>query len=183
MSGLRLRCAWMGSLFEHTSGFAAGQQVEVNDGGAFGGYLVAQRRGKRIDQPAFDAGVRDDALSLPAVRYACRVSERGNHRFERLAGEPRAEVFAPADVEAAIGRLQRGNQNPALFEQWYPCGIGTEPRPTAATEREYQPIRTNRMLTLRRSEAQRAVLLPAEPAMANVELDPRFSQAMQPFAQ
>ncbi len=70
MSGQGFRAARMGNLFEHAPRFAAGQQVEMNNHGTFGGNLVAQRCAKRVDQATFDAGVRDDAFSLPVMRYA-----------------------------------------------------------------------------------------------------------------
>jgi len=49
-------------------------------------------------------------------------------------------MCAPANVEAAIGRLQRRNRDAAFAQQRHPCGVGAEYRPTAASKRQHDRV-------------------------------------------
>src|SRR3546814_1662911 len=74
-------------------------------------------RAEGIDQAALDAGLRDHAFALPRVFDAGRVAPACDHRLERSAGVAPGEVLAPADVEAAVRRLQGGYVQAARSEE------------------------------------------------------------------
>src|SRR3546814_10760509 len=92
-------------------------------------------RAEGIDQAALDAGLRDHAFALPRVFDAGRVAPACDHRLERSAGVAPGEVLAPADVEAAVRRLQGGYVQAAFVQHALPGTVGSELRPAAAAER------------------------------------------------
>ena len=107
-----------------------------------------------------------------------------------MTGEFLAEILTPADIETAVRRPQWCDGNTALREQRHPCAIGTEPRPTAAAQREHYRIGMHGDLTLPRSKTQRDIFFatpvffaPAAPAMAHVKTHSGLAQAVQPRAQ
>ncbi len=67
---------------------------------------IADRRGQRIDQAAFDAGRADHELPWRCRRRAIRPGDRHRHRLDRFARMPRAKYLAPRDIESAVGRPQ-----------------------------------------------------------------------------
>src|SRR5690606_26525289 len=88
---------------------AARREVEMEQGTAVARDGVAQFGGECVDQAALDAGLRDHALALLRVFYTGRVVPACSHRLERRTGVAVREVGAPADVETAVRRLQRGD--------------------------------------------------------------------------
>src|SRR3546814_6391497 len=93
--------------------------------------LVAQLGGEGIDQAALDTGLRDHAFALPRVFDAGRVAPARDHRLERRPGVAPGEVLAPADVEAAVRRLQRRYVQAAFAQHALPGTVGSELRPAA----------------------------------------------------
>src|SRR3546814_2176194 len=123
---------------------AARRDVEVEQGAAVARDGVAQLGGEGIGQAALDAGLRDHAFALPRVFDAGRVAPACDHRLERSAGVAPGEVLAPADVEAAVRRLQRCYVQAAFAQRALPGTVGSELRPAAAAEREDDGIGMHR---------------------------------------
>src|SRR5690606_7397893 len=93
-------------------------------------------------------------------------------------------MLAPAcNLEPAIGRLQRRDGDTASLQQWHPGAIGTQPRPTAAAQREQGGSRLQPRLAFRSCDAQLAVFAPAQPALAGMDLHATVAQALEPGAQ
>ena len=96
----RTRAARMRHLREDLPGRSVGQQVQLEAGAAPRTDLVAQQGRSGVDQAAFHAGDGGHEFTLAMER-----PEADRHRLERLAGEARGEVVAPAaaHVEPAVG--------------------------------------------------------------------------------
>ena len=159
-----------------------GRQVEPDGGVAVTRDLLAQRGRQRINQAAFHAARRDDALSLALDRQAVDVMRRDGQRGQVLARVAAAEMFAPVDVEAAIGRRQRCHGHALPLQQRHPGAVGTQARPAAATERQDHGVEGAQAFAVGRGKGQLAIA-PARPAVAHVKLHARFAQAVQPGAQ
>src|SRR5207244_9758643 len=139
---------------------------------------LAYRARGGIDEAAFDAAVGDDELALlleGPTNGQCDV-------LQRMAGEAAAEVLAPTtggrDIEAAVRRLQGRDVDATLRQQGHPGAVGPQARPARATECEHDDVGTQDHLTGRRCEAQRAIVVPAEPPMPHVNPHPLPAQAM-----
>ena len=143
---------------------------------------VAQRRGQRIDQAAFDPACRHQALARTLVALALEVGEVGHHRLQGLAAKALQEVRAPgavrgalstlairagrstrglkaleigaADVEATVRRQQVGDLDPGRTQHRYPGAIRAQPGPAAAAQREQHRVGVDPALTVRGGEAQ-----------------------------
>nr|GEU28576.1 hypothetical protein [Tanacetum cinerariifolium] len=160
-----------------------GQQVEVNGGVAVGRDLVAQRSRQRVDQAAFHPAGRDHELALFAQRLPVRAGGRDGDRRQGLARVAAAEMRAPIDVEAAVGRNQGSDVHAALRQQRNPGAVRPQPRPAAAAQGQHHGIRPHQHVAVRAGERQRAVAAPAGPPVAHVEAHAVLAQAVQPGAQ
>jgi len=156
------------------------QQVEQHGGGAVTVDPVADRRRERVDQAALDArgGEHEFALAW------CFAGQRQADRLQRRAGEFLPQMRTPAGhFEAAVGRLQRRDGDAAVLEQGHPGAIRTQSGPTAAAEGEQGGVRLDPGFALRPGDTQRAMLVPAQPALAGMQLHAAFTQALEPGAQ
>src|SRR5690606_33013886 len=93
-------------------------------------------------------------------------------------------MLAPTcNLEPAIGRSQRRDDDAASLQQRHPGAIGTQPRPTAAAQREQSGSRLQPRLAFRSGNTQLAVFAPAQPALAGMDLHATVAQALEPGAQ
>src|SRR3546814_16839576 len=119
---------------------AARRDVEVEQGAAVARDGVAQLGGEGIGQAALDAGLRDHAFALPRVFDAGRVAPACDHRLARSAGVAPGEVLAPADIEAAVRRLQWRYVQAAVAQPALPGTVGSYRRPATAAHRHARGI-------------------------------------------
>ena len=196
--GQRPRAARPRQFARHPIQAARGQQVQMQGGAAMGFDGVAQLRRRRIDQAAFDAVGRDDELPRLTPGRAIRAPQFDGHRFQRVAGKACGEVLAPAgasrrvprrDLETAVRRAQGRQLDAGLLQPWHPGAVRAQPRPAGTTECEHQHVGAHAGFALGRAEAQqprpRGVgrRLPAQPAVAHVELHTLGTQPVQPGTQ
>ncbi|MNE80721.1 hypothetical protein D3C80_1773200 [compost metagenome] len=71
-----------------------------------------------IDETALNPVFRDDEFARIGAGIRC-----GGDRFKRCPGEALDEDFAPADIEAAIGRLQVANGYALILQPRHPGGV------------------------------------------------------------
>jgi hypothetical protein len=140
---------------------------------------LAQMLGQSINRAAFDAVMRDHGLAADGLAVM-----RQRDSLERLAGEALPEDIRPLNGETAIGRTQRSDIDLLFLENIRPSAIGTELRPARAAKRKHRHVRRMRnVFPIRPSENQRAVSVPALPAIAQPERDAARIKPPQPGAQ
>ena len=93
--------------------------------------------------------------------------------LQRLAGEAVAEQLRPGDREAAVGRPQRRDGDAGCASGVDPAAVGAKPRPAGAAQRQHGGVGRDRNAALRRLEEQRAAVVPAGPAVPQLERDAR----------
>src|SRR5690606_36459194 len=76
-----------------------------------------QGRGQGIDEAAFQTILGDDAFAAALQLLAAGGAQTGNHRLERLPGEPAAQVLAPVAEKATVGRPQIPDVHALLTQQ------------------------------------------------------------------
>ncbi|MCY1425770.1 hypothetical protein D9M71_415670 [compost metagenome] len=141
---------------------------------------VADRCRQGVDQTALDPGGGHHAFAEPGDA----VVQADGDVFQRRAGEFADHQFAPGlHLEAAITGLQRRQSYAALLQWQHPRAVRTQARPTAATEGEQGGIGLHGFFAFRAVDAQTAMLVPAEPAMAGVDNYTAVAQAFEPGAQ
>ncbi|MNN55086.1 hypothetical protein D3C81_1699460 [compost metagenome] len=141
---------------------------------------LTNRRRQRINQTALKPGRGDHAFA----QTRNIVIQTDGDIFQRCAGEFAHHQIAPSlHFEAAIARLQRRQSYTALLQSQHPRTVGTEARPTAAAEGKQRGIGFDGDFTFRAVDAQRAMCIPTEPAMACVDNDAAVAQAFEPGAQ
>ena len=147
------------------------------------GDLVAQGGRQRVDQAALDAGGRDHELALAAHQLAVGAARLDRDRDQRLARVAAAEMLAPVDVEAAVGRRQRRHRRPLCLAAAAPRRRPIRAAPSCRRPAPGSPHRpATSQLAVRRGERQRvAAAIPASGGACGTAR--RFAQAVQPGAQ
>ncbi|ODU47491.1 MAG: hypothetical protein ABS96_05460 [Lysobacteraceae bacterium SCN 69-123] len=115
---------------------AAGHQVQFQQRMAVAIDGFAQVGGDGVGQAAFDAVLAGHAFALQLLRPAMQVAPVRDDRLQRAAGMALAEMPAPVEVEAAVGRLQRRDVHAARVQRLHPGAVRAELRPAAAAQRQ-----------------------------------------------
>ena len=126
-----------------------GQQIE-HCGGIAGTQPIPDLRRKRVDQAAFDTRRRQHAFSRAPVDGTIQPRQADRDGFQRFTREALAEMLAPGDIEAAIGRLHGGDAHASCLKKRNPRGIGPETRPARAAQRQDDGIGCDSPLAFRR---------------------------------
>ena len=162
---------------------AAGREVEVHGRSAIASDGLAQIGGQRVDQAALDAGLSQHAFALQRMFDALPVAPMRDHRFQWCAGMLVRQEFAPADVEAAVGRLQRRDVDAARGERLRPRAVRAQLWPAAAAQGQHHGVGGEHGVAIGRGETQRAIVVPAQPAVVDMELHAGLAQSAHPATQ
>ena len=115
---------------------------------------------------------------------AVRADPVRDDRLQRRAGMAFGEVRAPVDIEAAVARQQRGHFHAAPGQQRNPGAVRPQLRPAAATQGQDRRCGAHATLAVGRVESQRrAVIVPSQPAVLDVEPHALVLQPAHPAAQ
>ena len=163
------------------------QQIEAQRSRPAGFDGVAQDRGQRIDQAAFEPGCGKHELAAAAMFGAIQVDHCGNHGLDRLTRETLAKMRAPAHVKAAVCRPKWRQRHPGRMQDVEPTPIRPQPCPAGAAQGEHHRVGFALLPPIRRRVAQPVTLAarvrPTTPAATHVKAHPSCSQPLQPGAQ
>ena len=174
---------WAQQLVPHLRFALPGQQVQMQYRPAIARQRVAQVGGHRIHQAAFDAVGADHALALLRTGLAVQRGPVRHHRLQRRAGLAVAEVGRPVDIETAVGRFQRRDVDAARGQWGHPGAVRTQLRPAATAGGQHHRIGVCPRHAVGGVEPQCAVVVPAGPAVLDMEAHPGLLQAAHPAAQ